>query len=198
MTLEYKTTSQLEAAIAEAREKEKAAKAGLMVNNQRMYTDDVHAERVKTIETERRQAVGAVTTEVQRRVQEIGEQLLPADTDPLTTLAADDLAKASALAPFVKEDIERGDFTPKLRAVLKSGDKPTRAVWLRYLNVPGERGVSRWSGEVQQMVTQLEAIVQPADPRQGELQARQASLNSILMGEASTNYLQRTYGKQPT
>jgi hypothetical protein len=111
-------------------------------------------------------------------------------------LTTDDLAKASALAPFVKEDVEAGNFAPKLRGVLRSGDKPARALWLRYLSVPGEHGVSRWSGEVQQMVTQLEAIVRPADPRQGALREKQSTLNKILIGESLSGFMQRRYGGQ--
>ena len=71
-------------------------------------------------------------------------------------------------------------------------------MWLRYLSVLGERGLSRWDGEVQEMVTQLEAIVRPADRRQGELQARQAALTTIMMTEATKGYLERTYGRQAT
>ncbi len=194
MNLTIKTPSQLEAMIAEAREVEQASKAALLVNGRAVYAPEEHEQRVREIETQRRQAIDAVTSEVQRRVQEIETELLPTDADPVMSLKSDDLTRASALAPFVKEDIAAGNVAPKLRAVLKSGDKAAQAVWLRYLSVPGERGLSRWDGEVQQMVTQLEAIVRPADPRQGELQARQASLNTILMGEATTNYLQRTYG----
>jgi len=194
MSLTYKTTEQLEAAIAEAREKEKAAKAGLTVNNQRMYADDVHAERVTAIEAERRQAIAAVKSEVQRRVSEIEVELLPTDADPVTSLKGDDLTRAAAIAGFIKEDIERGDIAAKLRAVIRTGDKPTRIVWHRYLSAPDERGLSRWDGEVQEMVTQLEAIIRPPDPRQDALRERQASLASILMTEATKGYIERTYG----
>ena len=198
MTLEHKSPSQLEQMIAAAREKEKSAKAALYRDGQPMFLEEEHERQAKAIEALRRQGIDAVKREVQRRIQEIEAELLPTDTDPVTSLKGDDLTRASALAGFVREDIERGDFAPKLRAVLRRGDKAAQAVWLRYLSVPGERGLSRWDGEVQQMLKELEAIVRPADPRQGELQARQASLTSILMTEATKGYLERTYGRQAT
>ena len=194
MTLNDKSPAQLETMIAAAREKEKSAKARLYRDGQPMFLEEEHGRQVQAIETERRQAVGAVTAEVQRRVSEIDEQLLPTDIDPVTSLKGDDLTRAAAIAGFVKEDIERGDVAAKVRAVIRSGDKAAQVVWLRYLALPDERGLSRWDGEVQQMLTQLEAIVRPADPRQDALRERQAALNTILMGEATTAYLQRTYG----
>jgi hypothetical protein len=193
MNIEIKSTGQLEQMIAEARKAEQTSKAALLVNGQPMYTAEQHDQRVQTIETQRRQAIDAVKREVQRRVSEIDEQLLPADSDPVTNLKGEDLARAAALAPFVKEDIAAGNVAAKLRAVLRSGDKPTRALWLRYLSVPGERGLSRWEGEVQAMVKELEAIVRPPDRRQDALRERQAALTSIVMTEATTAYLQRTY-----
>jgi len=196
MSLTIKPESQLETMIAEAREKEKAAKAGLMVNGQSVYTSEQHELRVKQIEAERRETVSAVTAEVQRRIVEIDEQLLPVDTDPLAMLTTDDLAKASALAPFVKEDIAAGNVAAKVRAVLRSGDKPTRAVWLRYLSGPGERGLPRWDGEVMGLVQELEAIVRPPDRRQDALRERQTELSKVVMGEAATNFLQTKYGSQ--
>jgi len=167
MNLEIKPESQLETMIAAAREKEKSAKAALMVNNQRMYADDVHTERVKAIETERRQAVSVVTAEIQRRVQEIETELLPSDVDPLTTLTTDDLAKASALASFIREDVAAGQaaFLPKLRAVVRSGDKPTRVVWYRYLSSLDTDARRGWTDDTVALVQQLEAVVRPADPR---------------------------------
>ena len=198
MNLEIKPESQLETMIAAAREKEKSAKAALMVNNQRMYADDVHAERVKAIETERRQAVSVVTAEIQRRVQEIETELLPSDVDPLTTLTTDDLAKASALASFIREDVAAGQaaFLPKLRAVVRSGDKPTRVVWYRYLSSLDTDARRGWTDDTVALVQQLEAVVRPADPRQDALRERQSTLNKIMMGEAVTGYLERTYGRQ--
>ena len=198
MTLEYKTTTQLEAAIAEAREKEKSAKAGLYRDGQPMFLEEEHERQAKAIETQRRQAIDAVKSEVQRRVQEIETELLPSDVDPLTTLTADDLAKASALASFIREDVAAGQaaFLPKLRGVVKSGDKPTRVVWYRYLSSLDTAARRGWSGEVQDLMTRLEAIVQPADRRQDALRERQTELGKIIMGEAATNFLQTKYGSQ--
>ena len=139
MSLTSKTPSQLETMIIQAREVEQAATAALVVNGRSMYAPDEHEQRVKAIETERRQAIDAVTSEVQQRMQAIEMDLLPTDADPLMALKNDDLARASALAPFVQEDIAAGNVAPKLRAVLKSGDRAAQAVWLRYLSVPGER-----------------------------------------------------------
>ena len=194
MNLTIKSPAQLEQMIAEARKTEQAAMAALVVNGRQVYTAEQHEQRVKEIETQRRQAIDAVTSEVQRRVQAIETDLLPTDADPLMALKNDDLARASALAPFVQEDIAAGNVAAKLRAVLKSGDRAAQAVWLRYLSVPGERGLPRWDGEVMGLVGELERVVRPADPRQGELLARQSELNKILIGEALSGFMQRTYG----
>ena len=196
MNIEIKSTGQLEQMIAEARKAEQASKAALLRDGRAMYADDVHAERVTAIETERRQAVGAVTAEVQRRVSEIEVELLPSAVDPLTTLAADDLAKASALSAFVKEDIAAGQaaFLPKLRGVVLSGDKPTRAVWHRYLSSLDTAARRGWSGEVLDLVKELEAIVRPPDRRQEALRERQSELSKVVMGEMATNFLQTKYG----
>ncbi len=64
MNLEIKTPSQLETMIAEARKAEQASKAALMVNGQSMYTAEQHEQRVREIETQRRQSIAAVTSEV--------------------------------------------------------------------------------------------------------------------------------------
>ena len=196
MTLESKTTSQLETAIAEAREQEQSAKAALYRAGQPMFLEEEHGRRVQTIETQRRQAIDGVKSEVQRRISEIEVELLPTDADPVMALKGEDLTRAAALAPFVREDVAAGNVGPKLRAVLKSGDKAAMAVWLRYVSAPGERGLSRWDGEVQQMVTQLEAIVRPPDRRQDALRERQSELSKVVMGEAATNFLQTKYGAQ--
>ena len=161
-----------------------------------MFAEEEHERRVKEAETQRRQGINAVKGEVERRIQEIETELLPTDVDPVTNLKGDDLTRAAAIAVFVKEDIERGDVAAKLRGVLKSGDKAAQAVWLRYLSVPDERGLSRWEGEVQDLVTRLEAIVRPADRRQEALLERQTELSKVVMGEAATNFLQTKYGSQ--
>ncbi len=200
MNLEIKSPAQLETMIAEARKAEQAAKAALLRDGRAMFAPDEHARRLAAIETQRRQAVAAVTSEAQRRVSEIEVELLPADVDPLTTLAADDLAKASAFSAFVKEDIAAGQaaFLPKLRAVVKSGDKPTRIVWYRYLSSLDTAARRGWSGEVQELHQRLESIVRPPDRRQDALRERQATLTTILTTEAATAYLARTYGRQAT
>ena len=196
MTLEHKSPTQLEQLIAEARKTEQASKAALVVNGRQVYVPEEHEQRVREVETQRRQAIAAVTTEVQRRLEEVASELLPTDADPVTSLKGDDLARAAALAVFVREDVAAGDVAAKLRAVLKSGDRATQIVWLRYLAIPGERGLSRWDGEVQEMVQQLEAIVRPADPRQDALRERQSTLNKILIGESLSGFMQRRYGGQ--
>jgi hypothetical protein len=196
MNIEIKTPNQLETMIAEARKAEQTSKAALLRDGRAVYAPEEHARRVTAIETQRRQAVDAVKSEVLRRVSEIDEQLLPTDIDPVTSLKGDDLTRAAAIAGFVKEDIERGDVAAKLRGVIRSNDKAAQAVWLRYLSVPGERGLSRWDGEVQQMVKALEASVRPPDRRQDALRERQSTLNKIIMGEAATNFLQTKYGSQ--
>ncbi len=196
MNLEIKTHNQLEAMIIQAKEAEQTAMAALVVNGRPVYVPDEHEQRVKAIETERRQAIDAVTTEVKRRLEEVASELLPTDADPVLSLKGDDLTRAAALAPFVREDIAAGNVAAKLRAVARSGDRAAQVVWLRYLSVPGERGLSRWDGEVQELVQQLEAIVRPADPRQDALCERQSTLNKILIGEALSEFMQRTYGAQ--
>jgi hypothetical protein len=196
MTLNDKSPAQLETMIAAAREKEKSAKAALFRDGQPMFLEEEHERQAKAIETQRRQTITAVTSEAQRRVSEIEVELLPSDVDPLTTLTADDLAKASALSAFVKEDIAAGQaaFLPKLRGVVLAGDKPTRVVWYRCLSSLDTAARRGWSGEVQELHQRLEAIVRPPDRRQGELRTRQEALASILTTEAATAYLARTYG----
>jgi hypothetical protein len=196
MNLESKTPSQLEQLIAEARKAEQTAKAALLRDGRAVFAADEHDRRAQAIETERGQAIAVVKSEVQRRIQEIDEQLLPTDIDPVTSLKGDDLTRAAAIAGFVKEDIERGNVAAKLRAVLRSGDKAAQAVWLRYLALPGERGIPRWDDEVQDLMTRLEAIVRPADRRQDALRERQTELSKVVMGEAVTNFLQTKYGSQ--
>jgi len=196
MTLEYKSPAQLEQMIAEARKTAQTSTAALVVNGRQVYVPDEHEQRVREVETQRRQAIDAVTTEVKRRLEAVASELLPTDADPVLALKGDELTRASALAPFVREDVAAGNVAAKLRATLQSGDKAEQAIWLRYLSVPGERGLSRWDGEVQELVTQLAAIVRPADPRQDALREKQSTLNKILIGESLSGFLERRYGGQ--
>ena len=196
MNIEIKSTGQLEQMVAEARKAEQTSKAALLRDGRAMFAPDEHARRVAAIEALRRQAVAAVTSEAQRRVSEIETELVPTDVDPLTTLTTDDLAKASALAAFIREDVAAGQaaFLPKLRGIVRNGDKPTRVVWYRYLSSLDTAARRGWSGEVLDLVKELEAIVRPPDRRQDALRERQSELSKVVMGEAATNFLQTKYG----
>jgi hypothetical protein len=182
--------------MTEAREVEQAATVALYRDGRSLFASDEHDRRVKAIEGERRQAVDMVLDEVKRRSNEIHAALLPTDTDPVAVLGTDDLTRAAALAPFVKDDVAAGTFAAKLRAVVRSGDAASRAVWYRTLAAVDPDSRRTWDAETHDLFSELERIVRPVDPQQEQLKATQAELRSIENGVMLSGYLERTYGRR--
>ena len=119
MTLTTKTSDQLEAMIGEAKEAETTAKAALHRNGQPLYTADELQRLTQEAEKARRDTWAVVKAEINRRIDEITPQLAPVDIDPLTSLSATDLQKASSLLPFIREDAERATTPAAIEAFVK-------------------------------------------------------------------------------
>jgi hypothetical protein len=206
MTLETKTTEQLESMIVSARETEQSAKAALLVNDRRVYADDVHAERLKVIETERRQSIDTVLAEVQRRSIEVEAALQPADADPMQQLTTEELTRAAGLDTFLQQDVARisdrgrpGDvvaFIAAARAASRGTDKAAKAVFLRRLpEIRGRLGADR-ATELAEIERELGVPFVHANDAAVALETQRRALGAIQIDVALDAYLQRTYSRR--
>ncbi len=152
------------------------------------YSDEVHAQQVRAAVDLYDVSIENPLQVAQREQEAAEQQLQRLGGDPLNQLSTEQIARAQALAPFVKEDSERltvDEVAAQMRAALAGTDRVQMYLWARYGKLRAQQERSRpgdgsgWEaaapGEVDvlnQLALQLEAQVRPdLAQRRKELQA---------------------------
>ena len=111
------------------------SKAELYRDGRPMFTEQVHGEQLTRVLAPLQQAVAAVEQMAKDAEAEAKKLETLASRDPLTSLSTDELQRAAALAPFVKEEVEGMNayaLAQRLRAVVDHEDVATKHLYLRY------------------------------------------------------------------
>lgn len=111
------------------------AKAELYRDGKPMFAPEVHAEQMTRVLAPLQQAVAAVEQMAQDTEAEAKKLETLASRDPLASLSTDDLQRAAALAPLIKEEVEGMNayaLALRLRAVADHGDTASKHLYLRY------------------------------------------------------------------
>jgi len=120
-----------------AREAEAAqrAVAELYRDGKPMFAPEIHTENMARALAPLQQAVAAVEQMAKDAEAEAKRLETLSSRDPLTSLSTEDLQRAAALAPFVKEEVEGMNpfaLAKRLQAVADHEDVATKHLYLRY------------------------------------------------------------------
>jgi hypothetical protein len=127
-----------EKALADVRRKQSAAQRAvseLFRDGKPMFAPEVHAEQMTRALAPLQQAVAAVEQMAQDTEAEAKKLETLASRDPLAGLSTDDLQRAAALAPFIKEEVEGMNayaLAQRLQAVADHEDVVSKHLYLRY------------------------------------------------------------------
>ena len=204
MTLETKTPDQLESMITESKATEIAAKVALYRGGQPVYAPDEQQRLTLAAQQARRDTLAAVKGEIDRRLEAIELQLVPVEIDPLASLSSTDLAKASALAAFIREDAERATtpaaidaFTRKMRLAVQGNDPAAKAMYLRYASDRENFPKLANRLDVAEMVTTLtQAFAPPVNPQLPALREKAQTLRSVWSKALTEEYLLQASGRR--
>ena len=130
--------NQLSSAVDAAGATLAAQKAALYRDGRPIFAPEEQARRETELLTEYRETFAEAADVTQAEIAEVEAELHRldrAEADPLAVLTADDLTKANALAPFVKEDGEGlplAALADRAEDAMQGYDRPRMALHLRY------------------------------------------------------------------
>jgi len=204
MDITTTTPTQLETMIAESKATEAAAKAALHRNGQPVYAPDEQQRLTLAAEQARRDTLAAVKGEIDRRLEAIEPMFVPVEIDPLASLSSTELAKATALAAFIREDAERATtpaaidaFVRKMRLAVAGNDPAAKAMYLRYASDRENFPKLANRLDVAAMVTTLTAaFAPPVNPALPALREKAQTLRSVWSKALTEEYLLQAYGRR--
>lgn len=178
--------------------------------SERIYSDEEHEERVRSLQKERTRKIDALVEEIHATAETARKELATLEGgDPTAVLRADELATAAAKKPFIDDDVwatPAEELAGKLRAIMEGGDKAavfaySRAAASRF-GAAGERmplEVGDVLGEMGRFLAGPERLARAERARETVEAALGAESRVAPLGHGARSvaemYMNSTYGR---
>ena len=156
---------------------EEARRALYRPDGSKVYGEEAHAEREEALRREFHAALDALGEEIEKRIILAEEEVLRLEHgDPSGALTADELERASARRPFVRDEVsglETDALEERTRAVIASSDRPAMFVYAHHLRAKAREDAASGSEadglRLEELAAALERALDPEGAKKREV-----------------------------
>jgi hypothetical protein len=168
----------------------------------KVYGEEAHAEREEALRREFHAALDAIGEEIGKRISRAeGEVLRLEHGDPSGALTAEELERAGARRPFVRDEVYglgTDALEERTRAVIASSDRPAMFVYAHHLRAKAREDAASGSGadglRLKELAGDLERALDPEGAR--KLEGARAELEEAR-GLKDYAHLRRNGARDP-
>jgi hypothetical protein len=168
----------------------------------KVYGEDAHAEREEALRREFHAALDAIGEEIGKRILLAEDKVLLLEHgDPSGSLTAEELERASARRPFVRDEVYglgTDALEERTRAVIASSDRPAMFVYAHHLRAKAREDAGSGLGaealRLRELAGELERALDPEGAR--KLEVAQAELEEAR-GLRDYAHLRRNGARDP-